>query len=102
VTDRQRIPHRLLLQLVDEFQVFGQVVRLRLIEYLQGGRATPQEIADELGLSQQNVSKHLQVLFKAGVVSRRREGSSVLHALADERAVQILEVNGQPRLGSDR
>jgi ArsR family transcriptional regulator len=69
----------------------GQVVRLRVIECLAEGQATPQELADELGLSQQNVSKHLQVLYRAGLVARRRDGTSVLYSLPDEAAVRVLD-----------
>ena len=69
----------------------GQVVRLRLIECLEEGDATPHELADALGLSQQNISKHLQVLYKARVVERRREGTTVLYSLADGDTVVILD-----------
>jgi hypothetical protein len=37
-----------------------------LVEQLAAGAATPQELADALGLSQQNVSKHLQILHRSG------------------------------------
>jgi DNA-binding transcriptional ArsR family regulator len=60
----------------------GQVVRLRLVEQLRAGEATPQELADTLGLTQQNVSKHLQVLHRSGVVARRPDGANVFYRLA--------------------
>jgi DNA-binding transcriptional ArsR family regulator len=69
----------------------GQVVRLRLIESLAEGAATPHELADQLGLSQQNVSKHLQILYKSGLVSRRREGTIVLYWLADEQTIVLFD-----------
>lgn len=78
-------------QVVEQLRVMGQVVRLRLIECLADGTAAPHELADELGLSQQNVSKHLQVLYKAGLVDRRREGTVVLYRLADKESVAILK-----------
>lgn len=46
----------------DRLRVLRQVARLRLVEQLRAGEATPQEVADTLGLTQQNVSKHLQDL----------------------------------------
>jgi len=46
----------------DRLGVLKQVARLRLVEQLRAGEATPQEVADTLGLTQQNVSKHLQDL----------------------------------------
>ena len=79
------------MHVVEQLRVMGQVVRLRLIECLGEGDATPHELADELGLSQQNVSKHLQVLYKAGLVDRRRDGTIVLYRLADRETVAILD-----------
>jgi ArsR family transcriptional regulator len=75
----------------ERLRVLGQVVRLRLVEQLVAGESTPQELAETLGLTQQNVSKHLQVLYKASVVTRRPEGSNVFYALADETSVTVLE-----------
>jgi DNA-binding transcriptional ArsR family regulator len=69
----------------------GQVVRLRLIECLAEGDATPNELADELGLSQQNVSKHLQMLYKAGLVDRKRDGTIVLYSLVDDATMVVLD-----------
>src|SRR5437016_621888 len=69
----------------------GQVMRLRLIECLGSGDAAPHELADELGLSQQNVSKHLQILYKAGVVDRRREGTIVLYRLTDAQTMVVVD-----------
>lgn len=45
--------------------------------------ATVQELTDRLATTHQNVSKHLGVLYQAGIVSRRREGSCVRYALVD-------------------
>lgn len=88
---RTPISEELLAQAVEQLRVLGQVVRLRIIESLADGDATPHELADELGLTQQNISKHLQILFKAGLVGRRREGTIVLYSLADEETVRILD-----------
>ena len=84
------IPERLMVRIADRLKVLGQPVRLRLVEQLTEGSSTPQELSDDLGLSQQNVSKHLLSLHRAGIVSRRPEGTNVIYALADETAVAIL------------
>ena len=75
----------------ERLAVLGQVVRLRLIEQLADGAATPQELADTLGLTQQNVSKHLQILYRAGLVTRRPDGSNVIYSLRDESTVRLLD-----------
>lgn len=71
--------------------MLGQVVRLRLVEQLAGGWATPQELADALGLTQQNVSKHLQILHRSGIVARQPEGANLIYSLKDESMVRLLE-----------
>lgn len=78
-------------KVAERLAVLGQVVRLRLVEQLAGGEATPQELADALGLSQQNVSKHLQILHRSGLVTRRPDGANVFYALNDHSTVKLLE-----------
>lgn len=85
------IAEGLLSKAADRFAVLGQIGRLRLVEQLAGGAATPQELAESLGLSQQNVSKHLGILLKAGVVTRRADGANAFYALKDESTVKLLE-----------
>jgi ArsR family transcriptional regulator len=81
----------MLVRVADRFRVLGQVVRLRLVEQLRAGEATPQELADTLGLTQQNVSKHLQVLHRSGVVARRPDGANVLYRLVDDSTARLLD-----------
>jgi ArsR family transcriptional regulator len=81
-----------MIRMADRLKVLGQPVRLRLVEQLSDGPSTPQELSDALGLSQQNVSKHLLSLHRAGIVSRRPDGANVIYALADETAVVVLRL----------
>lgn len=91
MSERERIPEGLLTDVVEQLRVMGQVVRLQLIESLAASAATPHELADELGLTQQNVSKHLQILYKAGIVRRRREGTIVIYSLVDHETLVLFD-----------
>jgi DNA-binding transcriptional ArsR family regulator len=42
-------------------------------------------------LTQQNVSKHLQVLHRSGVVARRPDGTNVFCRLADDSTARLLD-----------
>ena len=84
------ISETLMARVADRLRVLGQPVRLRLVELLSQAPSTPQELGDALGLSQQNVSKHLLTLHRAGIVSRRPEGVNVIYELSDRRAMDIL------------
>jgi rhodanese-related sulfurtransferase len=61
---------------------FASPVRLELLDLLAQAPRTVQELAKASGQSTANASQHLQALQTAGLVSRRREGTSVRYALA--------------------
>lgn len=73
------------------FKLLGDPMRLRIIDRLRTGEAGVGQLASELGTSQQNVSKHLQVLHSAGILDRRREGNSVIYWLADDAMVEMCD-----------
>jgi len=93
---RSYLPHPLsdpLVELLAErLTAFAQPLRIQLIDHLDHrGEASVQELADGLGATQQNVSKHLGVLRRAGVVARRRDGVYVRYRLVDPDALPLLE-----------
>jgi rhodanese-related sulfurtransferase len=61
---------------------FASPVRLELLDLLAQAPRTVQELARASGQSTANASQHLQALQAAGLVSRRRAGTSVRYALA--------------------
>lgn len=65
------------------FRMLGEPFRLRLLQVLESGEKTVGEIVVALDGNQPNVSKHLQMLYDSGIVSRRREGTSVYYGIAD-------------------
>ena len=65
------------------FRTLGEPFRLRLLQQLEQGEQTVGELVDSLGASQSNVSKHLQLLYDAGLVARRRDGNSIFYSIGD-------------------
>src|ERR1700746_3751186 len=63
---------------------FASPVRLELLDLRARAPRTWQELARASQQSTANTSQHLQALQAAGLVSRRREGTSVRYALAGE------------------
>lgn len=57
--------------------------RLEILHRLAAGPCEVGRLADELGLSQPNVSQHLAVLRASGLVDADREGREVRYRLAD-------------------
>jgi rhodanese-related sulfurtransferase len=56
--------------------------RIELLDVLANGERTVEALAGEVGLTVANTSQHLQILRQAGLVSSRREGTSVHYRLA--------------------
>jgi DNA-binding transcriptional ArsR family regulator len=74
------------------FLALSDPTRLRLVDVLrERGEASVGELAEALGASQQNVSKHLATLHSEGFVSRRKQGTSSIYAIADEGVFDLCE-----------
>jgi len=73
------------------FRVMGEPTRIRLLEHLHDGEATVQQLVEATGHTQQNVSKHLGVLLAAGIVGRRKQGTSVWYRITDATALELCE-----------
>ncbi len=89
------IPHPLPAALVEliarRFRVIGEPMRIRLLDALRDGPLTINELAQALGASQQNVSKHVGVLAQAGVVAREKDGNHVRCFIADDTIFELCE-----------
>ena len=83
---RQELPPlngKMIDTVAHRFRVLGEPQRLRILQFLQVGPKTVNEVVRELGTSQPNVSRHLQALFEAGLVARRRSTTSMIYSVSD-------------------
>lgn len=87
------IPDSLLDEAARRFSLLGDPTRLRLLRTLQErGEISVGELAADTGVSRENVSQHLARLAAAGIVSRRRAGTSVYYRIAEETLVELCEL----------
>jgi DNA-binding transcriptional ArsR family regulator len=84
-------PEPLLDLVTSRLALLADPTRARLLTLLEQGEATVQVLADTMPSTPQNVSRHLGILHRSGIVARRREGTSVYYALADYSACRLLE-----------
>jgi len=63
------------------FKAMGHPIRLGIVEFLQNGEMCVCEIVEHVGTEMSNVSKHLGVLKKAGIVADRRDGLRIMYSL---------------------
>jgi DNA-binding transcriptional ArsR family regulator len=85
------LPEPLVELIAERFRVLSEPLRIRLLDRLRDGEATVGELQDALGASQQNVSKHLGVLLRAGMVARTKRGTSAVYSIADPRVFSLCE-----------
>jgi DNA-binding transcriptional ArsR family regulator len=77
--------------IAEQLRVLGQPVRIKLLARLQRGPASVRELTESLAAVQQNVSQHLAVMHKAGILERRKVGTSVFYEIGDTYSITILE-----------
>lgn len=70
-------------RVAEHLKVLADPTRLRLLFELADGEICVGDLAGQVGGSQANVSKHLAVLRKAGLVSCRRDGMNVCYSIID-------------------
>jgi len=85
------IPAELAELIAARLRVIGDPTRIRLLDALRDGEKSVQQLTELLGTSQQNASKHLGVLLNAGLVSRRKVGTSSYYAVADPTVYALCE-----------
>ena len=86
------IDGRIIDLIARRFQVLGEPYRLRILHVLQSGTMTVTQIVDHLDGNQPNISKHLQILFDAGLVSRKRSGNNISYSIADPVVFRLCEL----------
>jgi rhodanese-related sulfurtransferase len=70
-------------------KAFSSPRRLELLDLLAQAPRSVEDIAQASGQSTANASQHLQALHAAGMVTRTREGTRVVYALAGEEALRL-------------
>ncbi|WP_247597019.1 metalloregulator ArsR/SmtB family transcription factor [Hydrogenophaga sp. PAMC20947] len=71
------------------FSVLGEPTRLRILHALCQEEQCVNEIIKATGLAQANVSRHLGLMYQAGMLSRRREGTQIIYKVADPLYVDL-------------
>jgi len=74
------------------FKNLGHPARIRILELLAEGEQSVGEMLPEVGVEPTNLSQHLAVLRRAGLITSRKEGSSVFYSLVSPQVANLLEV----------
>ena len=79
-------------QVAEWFKALSEPMRLRLVYALMDGEKTVSQLVRETGALQANASKHLGILLDAGILGRRKEGTSAYYRIADESVFKLCDL----------
>lgn len=74
------------------FKALGHPARIRVLEVLSEGERSVSDMQPLVGIESSHLSQQLGVLRRAGLVTTRREGTSVIYSLADPLLAELLAV----------
>jgi ArsR family transcriptional regulator len=74
------------------FRTLGHPARVRLLQTLREGEQSVGALQAALDLDSGGTSQHLAALRKQGLVTSRREGTSVYYRVKDPRVLELLEL----------
>ncbi len=73
----------------DLFRVMSAPMRLKIISCLCDGEQNVSYLLEKIATTQPNMSQHLNTLFRAGVVAKRRDGVQIYYRIANEQIVNL-------------
>ncbi len=86
----------------DLFAVMSTPIRLRIISALCQGEKNVGQLLENIGVAQPNMSQHLNILIRSGVLGKRRQGAQVFYRIADDTAASVCRaVCTQVAIGAD-
>ncbi len=74
------------------FRILGEPARLRILQVLESGEKTVSQVVEALKGNQPNISRHLNALFDAGIVARRREGNNIYYLICDPMVFKLCDL----------
>ena len=74
------------------FRMLGEPQRIRILQTLESGERTVNELVEMLRANQPNISRHLTALFNTGIVSRRRHGNKIYYAIEDPVVLKVCQL----------
>ena len=71
------------------FRVMSAPMRLKIISCLCNGEKNVSELLQEINTTQPNMSQHLNTLYQAGVLGKRRDGVQIYYRIINDRVVTL-------------
>lgn len=89
VTDSELDSDEVFELAAEVFRVMSAPMRLKIISALCNGERNVGQLLSEIPTTQPNMSQHLNTLYKAGVLGKRRDGVQIYYRIINERVVTL-------------
>ena len=86
------LPQKALNEVAAYFQALSEPTRLQILNLLRQGERNVSELAQLCGYTSANISRHLSMLTKQGLVAREGRGTSVYYRIADESVYALCDL----------
>ncbi len=91
-TPMENMPPEALSEVAGYFQALSEPTRLQILNLLRQGECNVGELARLCGFTAANISRHLTLLTKRGLVARESRGTSVYYCIADESVYALCDL----------
>ena len=75
------------------FKALSHPVRIAILNLLRAGERCVCEFVPALEIEQPNVSRHLAVLKREGIISSHKDGLKVIYKVTDTRVFELLDLS---------
>jgi DNA-binding transcriptional ArsR family regulator len=89
LTESELEPDQVFDKAAELFRVMSAPMRLKIISSLCNSEKNVGELLNEINTTQPNMSQHLNTLYQAGVLGKRRDGVQIFYRIVDERAAKM-------------
>lgn len=86
------LPKEALDQVAAYFRALSEPTRLHILSLLRGGERNVGDLAQLCDYTSANISRHLAILSKHGLVTRENRGTSVYYRIADDSVYALCDL----------
>ncbi|TAN84738.1 MAG: ArsR family transcriptional regulator [Gallionella sp.] len=77
-------------QAAQAIKAIAHPLRLKILCVLGDGEISVQDIVEQVGTSQSNISQHLAILREKGVLATRKDANRVYYRIGDLRTLKLV------------
>lgn len=71
------------------FSLLCEPTRLKILHAVCNGERSVGDIVSEVGSTQANVSRQINMLYRAKILARRKEGTQIYYRVDDEKTIEL-------------